>query len=312
MGTVELVGLPLPEIHPGEDLASFLVESAISVCGGLRPGDLLVVSSKVISKALGLIVPLAEVQPSPEAKRLATKTGLDPRFLEVVLKNSEGIVCVIPLRALAEEGILDVAKLTTEPEKGKALLEQFPYDIFVIRRGQIYSSAGVDASNLPPNHVSFLPLDLDMAARDLREKIYKLTGFLIPVVISDTEYTLGLGSQEVARGSYGLKPVAGKFGQPDRFGRPKFGGADLIVHELASAAALLMGQTSEGIPAVLVRGFKYEAAEEGMGEYWLGEAKLGRIVRLILRESIKVLGWKWLKGAIKFLNPYNIKHATRL
>jgi F420-0:gamma-glutamyl ligase len=80
------------------------------------------------------------------------------------------------------------------------------------------------------------------------------------VVITATEiaFTHIYGSTEVAIGYAGIRPVARRFGSKDRFGREKFGGADVIVDELACGAALLSGQTTEGIPVVIVRGLEYE------------------------------------------------------
>jgi len=37
-----------------------------------------------------------------------------------------------------------------------------------------------------------------------------------------------------------------------------------VADEIASAAALLMGQSSEGVPVVVVRGLSYNRSEEGI------------------------------------------------
>ncbi|MEW6047852.1 MAG: coenzyme F420-0:L-glutamate ligase [Bacillota bacterium] len=293
---VELFGLALPEVRPGDDLAALLAESARTSCGGLQAGDVLVVTSKVISKAKGYLVELARVQPSAAARRLAARTGLDARFVDVVLRQSQATLFVVPLAEFMREGIVEPAQLGSDPQAVARLIERFPYEIFTLRNGDVYSSAGVDASNHPAGEVSYPPPDPDQAARELAEGVRRMTGLYIPVIVTDTEYTLGLGTQDVARGSYGIKPAAGKFGAPDRLGKPKFGGADLVTHELASAAALIMGQTAEGFPAVLVRGFPYEPFEGGMAGYRPAPEKVRPIVRLTLSHSVRVLGWRWLLG----------------
>jgi coenzyme F420-0:L-glutamate ligase/coenzyme F420-1:gamma-L-glutamate ligase len=66
---------------------------------------------------------------------------------------------------------------------------------------------------------------------------------------------------DFAVGSSGISPTSKMFGQRDLFGRPKFGGIDIVVHELTSASALLFGQTGAGIPAVVIRGCEYEVSE---------------------------------------------------
>jgi len=88
--------------------------------------------------------------------------------------------------------------------------------------------------------------------------------------------------------------VTRKFGEPDLYGKPKFGGVDHVAHELTCASALLMGQTSEGIPAVLIRGYKYERSDEGISDYQLKPEAIRTAVKEVLKESIKVLGLKWL------------------
>ncbi len=300
---LELFALALPEVNPEDSPARMLVEAA-GKCGGLRPGDVLVVASKVISKAEGLLVKLEEVTPSKEARRLARKTGLDARFLEVVLRNADEVLFLVPLKRLADEGIIDLEKLSADPGRARLLLERFPCEVFVRRGGAVSSSAGVDSSNHPPGVVSLVPADPDAAARKLREEIGKLVGFEVPVVVTDTEYGPGFGTVDVARGASGLLPVARRFGEPDRFGKPKFGGADLIADELAAAAALLMGQCAEGVPAVLVRGLRYVPAEDGIGAFTLPAGGLVRAVRLSLFFSLKVLGWRWLaRLVLRVLGP---------
>lgn len=291
---LELYGLTLPEIKPYSNLAQLIMESAVSSCGGLKQGDILVVTSKIISKAKGLLANLNEIKPSPTAQRIARKTGLNPRYLEVVLRESDALLFVLPLAVLVEKGILQPEKLGLDGAKVQTLIKKYPYEIFVRRKNDLYSSAGVDSSNHPEDQVSIPPENHDEAAAELRKELFANTGIDIPVVISDTEYTLALGTMDIARGLSGLKPVAHKFGYPDRFGKPKFGGADCIAHELASAAALLMGQTNEGVPVVLIRGFKYEVEEKGIKDYSLNPKAMGQILKLIVKHSVKVMGIYWL------------------
>ncbi|MER3469470.1 MAG: coenzyme F420-0:L-glutamate ligase, partial [Thermoflexus sp.] len=77
-----LEGLPL--VRPGDDLVALLGE-ALARIGGPRPGDILVVAQKIVSKAEGRFVRLADVVPSPQAVELAQLTGKDPRLVEVIL-----------------------------------------------------------------------------------------------------------------------------------------------------------------------------------------------------------------------------------
>jgi coenzyme F420-0:L-glutamate ligase/coenzyme F420-1:gamma-L-glutamate ligase len=112
------------------------------------------------------------------------------------------------------------------------------------------------------------------------------------------------GSLDFARGSSGIEVISKKFGELDLYGKPKFGGVDHIAHEIACASALLIGQTNEGIPAVIVRGYKYNKSEEKLSDYQLRPETIIMIIREIIKSSIKVLGLKsMLKLFIKLFKP---------
>ncbi|MHB1940838.1 MAG: coenzyme F420-0:L-glutamate ligase, partial [Candidatus Dormibacteria bacterium] len=81
----------LPEVGPGSDLAR-LGEEALVAAGGLRPWDVVVVTSKVVSKAEGLATLLSAVSPSVAALEMAHRTGQDPRLVQVVLEESRQVV----------------------------------------------------------------------------------------------------------------------------------------------------------------------------------------------------------------------------
>jgi len=289
---VELIGLKLPEIKTGDDLADLLVKAASRDAGGLKDGDIIVVTSKVVSKAYGFLVELKEIKPSAKAVDLARETGEDPRFIQAILDHSDRLLFVLPVLKLVEKGVIDLQKLSRKPTKALELIRKFPYTFFVERKGQVYSDAGLDASNHPEGVLSFPPEDPDGVARELRRKLFEYSGKDVAVVISDTEFMPFLGSLDIARGSSGIQATAKKFGEPDRYGKPKFGGADCIVHELACASALLIGQTDEGIPAVIVRGLKYVRSEEGVSTIRLTPENLETAIKEIVKTSIKILGLK--------------------
>jgi len=299
MGKIELFPLRLPEISPGAPLVQLLQEAA-SEAGGFKPGDILVITSKVVAKAWGLVVDLKEVSPSPRAWTLARKTGRDPRFLELVLDHADDILFLVPLKDLAQRGWLRLEGFSPEPQRVQELLDRYPCAIFVWSHGSIYSSAGIDSSNLPSGQAS-LPLpDPDGAALQIRLDLEERLGFSVPVIITDTEYTPFGGTLEVARGSSGIRAVNPGFAQRDLYGCPKFGGLDLVVQELAGAAGLLMGQAGQGIPAVLIRGYKYVPEGDG-GESPIPPGALGPILRYSFSYTLRILGWRWLLRGIKKL-----------
>jgi len=287
---VEIIGLKLPLIRPGDNLIDLIVEAANTQAGGFRDGDILVITSKIVSIAEGYILDLNSIKPSKRAMKIARKLHMDPRFIQLILDLSDDILFVIPFRELVERGIVDLRKITENPRNAKEAVERIPY-VFVVSRGkQIYSDASIDFSNSPPNKVTYLPKNPDRIARKIRDKIRQKTGKDIAVIISDTEIMFPYGSLDFARGASGICVVSKNFGAPDLFGEPKFGGVDFIVHEIAAAAALVMGQTSEKVPAVIIRGLEYEVSDEGVGSVHLDSQRLRRAIRATLLATIKTIG----------------------
>ena len=291
---VELYGLRLPEVKPGDDLARLLIDAASSEAGGIRNGDVLVVTSKVVSKAYGFLIRLDEVKPSKRALRIAEKTGGDPRFIQAVLDNSDEVLFILPFAKLIEKGVIRMEKISRNIAGAYEAIKKAPYTLIVRRGRQIYSDAGLDSSNHPEGVVSIPPRNMDEYAREIRRRIQELTGRRVAVVITDTEMWISLGSLDFARGSSGIEVIHRGFGDPDLYGKPKFGGVDCIADEIACASALLMGQTDEGIPAVIIRGYKYVESEEGISDYQISVDAMRHAVKEIVKSSIEILGFGWL------------------
>jgi len=122
--------------------------------------------------------------------------------------------------------------------------------------GRLSTDAGLDYSNAAPGEYVLPSPDPDAEARRIAEGARALTGARIAAVLSDTEFvpSRAIGTMDVAIGCHRVPTVRMGMGRPDRYGRRKFGGVDMRSNEIAAAAALLMGQTDEGVPVVLVRG----------------------------------------------------------
>ena len=216
----------LPEIRAGDDLAALIAERA-----DLRDGDVLVVAQKVVSKAEGRVVRLADVEPSEEARRLAD--GEDPRRIEVILRESKRIVRTRPPLVIAET-----------------------------RHGFICASAGVDASNAPElGTVVVLPEDPDASAALLRGRLGELTRSEIGVIVSDSfGRAWRRGTTDVAIGLSGIRPLLDLEGERDPAGYELHATVIAVADELAAAAELVLGKTA-GTPAAVIRGF--DARGEG-------------------------------------------------
>jgi coenzyme F420-0:L-glutamate ligase/coenzyme F420-1:gamma-L-glutamate ligase len=226
--------LGLPELEPGNDLAAVLYRAARRSKLAFRNGDILVVAQKIVSKAEGALANLSAISPSPKASALAAKLHKDARFLEVVLQQSRRIV--------REEHVL----------------------IVETHHGFVCANAGVDHSNVPgADTVTLLPAEPDRSANDLAQALSKLTGKRIAVIISDTfgrPWRLGLTN--VAIGAAGLPVLLDLRGGYDRTGKPLQATILAVADELAAAAGLVMGK-AEGIPAVLIRGYRFKQAANG-------------------------------------------------
>lgn len=219
----------LPEIRPGDDLAGLLVAAA----GRLADGDVLVVAHKIVSKAEGRTVTLADVVPGDRARELAAEHGKDPRAVEVILNESTEIVRSRP-------GVL----------------------ICRTRHGFVCANAGVDCSNAPSGgRVVLLPEDPDASARALRRRLRALSGVAPAIVISDSfGRAWRIGQTDIAIGIAGLAPVDDWRGHRDGAGR-ELDATIVAVADEAAAAADLARSKDSGEPVVLVRGLERHVSD---------------------------------------------------
>lgn len=224
-----LSGIPL--IMPGDDLAGLIVASVRSLGLKLETNDILVIAQKVVSKAEGRLVKLADVVPSERASLLAPVVGKDPRFVEVVLRESTDVVRCGP-------NVLVVEHTT----------------------GHVMANAGVDQSNVDHSDgeaLLLLPRDPDRSCAALKATFDRTFGVGVGVIINDSfGRPLRNGVVGTAIGSAGIPSIKSMVGAPDLFGRSLRLTEIAWGDELASMASLLMGQADEGSPVVLIRGFE--------------------------------------------------------
>jgi len=230
-GRVEVMALAgLPEVTEGDDLEAMIGDALEATPGALpfEPGDVLVVTQKVVSKAEGAVVDLRTVTPGPEATAWAEQWDRDPRQIQVVLDEAARVVRM-------ERGVL----------------------IVETRHGFVCANAGVDASNVGPSSgdaVTLLPRDPDASAARIRSALLERFGTDVAVIISDSfGRPWRWGIVDVALGVSGLLPLEDLRGQPDADGRVMRTTVRAVADELASAAELALGKTA-GRPVALVRG----------------------------------------------------------
>ena len=236
----------LPPVRPGDDPGALLADALARAREPLRDGDVVVVAQKIVSKAEGRVVRLADVVPSPRAVELAARTEKDPRAVEAILGESVEVVRAAP-------GVL----------------------IVETRHGIVLANAGADMSNVEHDEeddcLLLLPEDPDASADRLRAALAaRASGGgeggrppRIGVIVADSvgrawrEGTVGL-----AIGVSGLPARLDRRGEPDLFGRPLHVTEVGIADSIASAASIVMGEGAEGRPAALVRGLSFEDRSE--------------------------------------------------
>lgn len=225
------------EITPGANLGSLLYAALQAQKLDLQPGDILIVTQKIVSKAEGRIVKLAEVQPSPFARFVAAQNNKDAQHIEVVLQESQRIVRM-------DHGVL----------------------IAETKHGFICANAGVDESNVNgERELTLLPNDPDHSASELRTCLQQLAGkgsdLDIAIIISDTwGRPWRNGQVNMAIGVAGMESIVDYRGQHDPYGYELQVSAIAVADELAAAAELVMGKIDR-IPAALIRGYSYISSE---------------------------------------------------
>jgi len=212
----------LPEVTPGDDLATLIATTLTNNRQSLQQNDVLVIAHKIVSKAEGRIRRLHDVKPGDDATRLAKHLNKDPRHVQVVLDESQAVL-------RAERGVL----------------------ICVTHHGFVCANAGVDASNVPgEDTVVLLPRDPDRSARELRHKLPAAPA----VIVTDSFGRAWRRAQlDIAIGCAGIKPIDDWRGRTDATNRELKATAIAIADELAAAADLT--RTKDGsLPLVLIRG----------------------------------------------------------
>ena len=242
MRRLTLTALPgMPEVDRGATLGELLRVAVARAGEEISAGDVLVVAQKIVSKAEGRLVRLAEVTPSRAAHELAQAADKDPRLAELILRESRTVLRMKP---------------------GVIIVEH--------RLGFVMANAGVDRSNVgePDEEVALLlPEDPDRSARRIRDDVRCACGVEIGVVINDSfGRAWRNGVTGVAIGVAGIPALIDLRGSMDRSGRPLRVTQVAAADELAAAASLVMGQADEGFPAVLARGFPYPLREGAVQE----------------------------------------------
>jgi coenzyme F420-0:L-glutamate ligase/coenzyme F420-1:gamma-L-glutamate ligase len=245
MKRLELLGLGgIAEVSEGDSIGALICDACSKQDLNLLDGDILVVAQKIVSKAEGRVVSLDGVRPSARAIELAPQLDKEPALVEVILRESRGIIRM----------------------GGRALIVE-------THHGFICANAGVDQSNVGQKKVALLPKDPDGSARQIRKEIQRRTEKKPAVIISDSfGRPWRVGTVDVAVGVAGLKTIKDERGMTDPYGYQLKAAVAAVADEIAAAAELVMGKR-EGVPVVIVRGCEIEREEGSVRELLRPEAE---------------------------------------
>ena len=220
MENIQVMGVrDLPLIHAGDDIAAL-------ICGKVmfENGDILSIASTIYSKAKGYTKKLVDITASERAVRLGKLNGEDPRFVQAVLDASSDIIL------------------------------EHPFILSEMSFGHIGVRAGVDQSNIEDGMVIFLPPDPMKAAADLRKDIKTITQKDVGVIITDTcGRSFRRGQTGNAIGWSGFVAIRDFRGDTDLFGHVLKITEEAVVDEIAGFANFVMGESNNGVPAVVFR-----------------------------------------------------------
>jgi coenzyme F420-0:L-glutamate ligase len=221
---MEVLPLVLPRIERRRVLRSAL-DGALRGAGGIRSGDVLAVTSKVISFDEGRLVDLARVRPTQRAHQLARRAGVDPAFARVVVDEADQVFGAVPGA------------------------------IVTLKAGHLIANAGADLSNAPAGFAVVWPQDPWASAERLRSWLAPRAGGAVGMVVTDSHCEpLRMGTSGVALACAGFLPVEDVRGRQDLFGHVMRITFRALADSVASAAVLAMGEVDESTPAAIVRG----------------------------------------------------------
>ncbi len=230
MTSLQIFGIVgLPEIVEGTDLATAILAAAATAGTPLASGDVVVVTSKIVSKAEGRTVELADVVPSQFATEWSQRWDKDPAVTELVLREAKRVV----------------------RQLGPVLITE-------THHGFVCANSGIDQSSSGAHgRAVLLPIDSDESARGIREG-FVAAGVDAAVIISDTfGRAWREGQTDVAIGIAGMQPIFSYIGQVDPHGHEFKVQALCTADELAGAAELVKGNVSR-VPVAVIRGHAWE------------------------------------------------------
>ncbi|MDW0248204.1 MAG: coenzyme F420-0:L-glutamate ligase [Nitrososphaeraceae archaeon] len=234
LSKVEIISILInDDIREGDDISNLILKSIKEKKESLKENDVIVITHKIVSKSEGRTIDLTKIIPSEESKKISSRTGKDPKLVELIISQSNEII------KIQREIIITETK-----------------------HGFVCANSGIDTSNVGnSNHVVLLPVDPDKSAREIRNYIRSKTKTNVAVIISDTfGRPFRKGQVNVAIGVAGINPIKSYIGDSDMYGNILKVTEIAIADEIASAAELVMGKSLR-VPVTIVRGYDFSSTD---------------------------------------------------
>lgn len=234
LSKVEIISILInDDIREGDDISNLILKSIKEKTESLKENDVIVITHKIVSKSEGRTIDLTKIIPSEESKKISSRTGKDPKLVELIISQSNEII------KIQREIIITETK-----------------------HGFVCANSGIDTSNVGnSNHVVLLPVDPDKSAREIRNYIRSKTKTNVAVIISDTfGRPFRKGQVNVAIGVAGINPIKSYIGDSDMYGNILRVTEIAIADEIASAAELVMGKSLR-VPVTIVRGYDFSSTD---------------------------------------------------
>lgn len=232
---VTIIPLKTRLIKPEDDIVDVIFEALEKNNAHVEENDVFVISEKVVSTTLGLWVKLEDVKPSKEAIKLAKELGMDPKFIELVMQEADEIWGAVP---------------------------RYNF-VLTIKEGISIANAGIDKSNVPEGYVVLMPRDSMKTAFEIKKRIEARVKKRVAVIISDSRtQPLRRGNVGIAYGIAGMEPIEDLRGKKDLYGKILRSTWRGIADQITNAAQLVMGESDDRVPIVIVRGAKYTPRDE--------------------------------------------------
>jgi len=245
-------------IQPGDDLVSKTLKAFEKQNLNIDDGDILAIASKAVATAQNRLKKLNSVKPSEKARKIAQRYDLDPSFVEIVLQEAEKVYGGV----------------------SKALL--------TLKDNILAANAGVDQKNAPKSYAVLWPKKPHESAEKIRKELLERTGRRVGVLIVDSRVTpLRMGTTGIAIGIAGFEPVRDYRTENDLFGKPILITRHALADDLASAAHLIMGESDEQTPVVLIKDAPVKLADNVKQSWVLISPRQCLFAKYIMKKGAK-------------------------